>query len=224
MLGSILRSYLGKLPCLLAFYLRLRCAADHGHQVVLELLVHVRADPNVAADTGAYGVGFTQVGAYPLHLAAKRGRIAVMEVLLKAGAALGHLQWIRATLLEAVPVQVPALTPPTKMAADRSTHYGYTALHYAALVPRPEVVYALLEGRATSNVVDREGRCDLHQLRSVRPCVPPRFPRIPTLSHMPGLGIGDEYCYENDISHGYRRKEQEVSWTHWAHLLALDCV
>ena len=43
MLGSILRSYLGKLPCLLAFYLRLRCAADHGHQVVLELLVHVRS-------------------------------------------------------------------------------------------------------------------------------------------------------------------------------------
>lgn len=53
------------------------------------------ANPNVPADSGAHGVGFTQVqcrlffsskpcsrwevGAYPLHLAAKRGRLEVME-------------------------------------------------------------------------------------------------------------------------------------------------
>ena len=43
---------------------------------------------------------------------------------------------------------------------------------------------------------------------------------------MPGLGIGDEYCYENDICHGYRgyRRKKRVSWTHSARLLALDCV
>lgn len=189
----------------------LRCAADHGHQVVLELLLHLRANPNVPADSGAHGVGFTQVGAYPLHLAAKRGRLEVMEVLLKAGACIDAADQNGRTglMVAAASGQHSAILWLLchRAAADSSTHYGYTALHYAALVPRPEVVHALLEGRASSNVVDREGRSALHAALSTLPRARTEGAAVST-SCDPS-GIGDEYCYENDISHGYRRNEQE---------------
>ncbi|CAE7214956.1 SLC35F6 [Symbiodinium natans] len=189
----------------------LRCAADHGHQAVLELLLHLRADPNVPADTGAYGVGFTQVGAYPLHLAAKRGRLEVMEVLLKAGASIDAADQNGRTglMVAAASGQHAAILWLLchRAAADCMTHYGYTALHYAALVPRPEVVHALLEGRASSNVVDREGRSALHAALSTLPRA--RTEGLVMTTSFDPSGIGDEYCYENDISHGYRRNEQE---------------
>lgn len=64
----------------------LRSAADHDHGDVLTILLKARADPNESADIGAHGVGFIQVGAYPLHLAAKRSRLTLLERLLNAKA------------------------------------------------------------------------------------------------------------------------------------------
>lgn len=189
----------------------LRCAADHGHEAVLELLLHVRADPNLAADSGAFGVGFTQVGAYPLHLAAKRGRRRVMEVLLRAGAAVdaADQNGRTALMVAAASGQCGASSWLLEHRADVDwkTHYGYTALHHAALVPRPEVVEILLEGRASTEVMDREGRTALHATLSTLPSGPSSR-RTATTSCDPA-GIGDEYCYDHDISHGYRRMEQE---------------
>eukprot|EP00435_Cladocopium_sp_Y103_P046332 s2372_g13.t1 len=173
------------------------------------------ADPNTAADSGAFGVGFTQVGAYPLHLAAKRGRRRVMEVLLRAGAAVDAADQNGRTALMVAAASgqcgASAWLLEHRAEVDWRTHYGYTALHHAALVPRPEVVEILLEGRASTEVMDREGRTALHATLSTLPSGSDgrsRRAAVASTSCDPA-GIGDEYCYDHDISHGYRRMEQE---------------
>ncbi|CAK9096787.1 26S proteasome non-ATPase regulatory subunit 10 (26S proteasome regulatory subunit p28) (Gankyrin) [Durusdinium trenchii] len=168
------------------------------------------ADPNAPADSGAFGVGFTQVGAFPLHLAAKRGRLEVMEVLLRSGASLDVAdQNGRTALMVAAASGQSAASGwllAKKAAVDCQTHYGYTALHYAALVPRPEVVRILLDAKARTGSIDREGRTALHAALSTLPS----GGRSPTVvTSCDPAGIGDEYCYDHDISHGYRRLEQE---------------
>ncbi|CAJ1440230.1 unnamed protein product [Effrenium voratum] len=165
------------------------------------------ANPNAAADTGAFGVG-----AYPLHLAAKRGRLEIMEVLLKAGAHVdaADQNGRTALMVAAASGQCAATTWLLQhaSAAQSQTHYGYTALHYAALVPRPEVVEILLNGQACPNAKDREGRTALMAALKTLPLgTRPMGPSASTSCDP--AGIGDEYCYDHDISHGYRRMEQE---------------
>merc|ERR1719271_1341696 len=64
----------------------LRSAASNDQRIMLTLLLRAKADPNAMADSGAHGVGFTQVGAYPLHLAAKRSHLKILDMLMLWGA------------------------------------------------------------------------------------------------------------------------------------------
>eukprot|EP00913_Durusdinium_trenchii_P009062 g8521.t1 len=133
-----------------------------------------------------------------------------MEVLLRSGASLDVAdQNGRTALMVAAASGQSAASGwllAKKAAVDCQTHYGYTALHYAALVPRPEVVRILLDAKARTGSIDREGRTALHAALSTLPS----GGRSPTVvTSCDPAGIGDEYCYDHDISHGYRRLEQE---------------
>lgn len=189
----------------------LRCAADNDHQAVLDLLLKARADPNIAADSGAFGVGFTQVGAFPLHLAAKRSHLSVLDALLAAGADVDAADQNGRTglMVASASGQRPAIDwlLSRGATADAVSHYGYTALHYASLLPRLEIVEQLLSAGASPHLTDREGQTPLHVVLNA---LPRRVERQEETSCDPA-GYGDEYCYDRDTSHGYRHGSTEES-------------
>jgi len=95
---------------------------------------------------------------------------------------------------------------------EAASHYGYTALHYAALLPRREIVELLLSAGAVPNQIDREGQSPLHLVLNT---LPRQATRAREDNSCDPSGYGDEYCYDRDISHGYtggagQRAEQDV--------------
>jgi len=89
---------------------------------------------------------------------------------------------------------------------DAASDYGYTALHYAALLPRPELVEVLLAAGASPSRVDQQGQTPLHVTLNA---LPRRIERRESSSCDPS-GYGDEYCYCVDTSHGYGSGEGEL--------------
>lgn len=173
----------------------LRAAADKNQQGVLKVLLRAKADPNQMADSGVHGVGFIQVGAYPLHLAAKRSHLGTLDILLEARADVDAAdQNGRTGLMVAVASgQRPAVEWLLSRSAsmELASHYGYTALHYAAQLPRPRMVEILLRAGAAPNPVDREDQTPLHIALTA---VLRRVEQAPQTSFDPS-GYGDEYCY-----------------------------
>jgi len=184
----------------------LRCASDRNHQGLVLLLLQARADPNVAADSGAFGVGFTQVGAFPLHLAAKRSNLAIMHMLHGAGADINVADQNGRTALMVASASGQASAAQwlaaNGAAIDGTSHYGYTALHQAALLPRYEIIEFLLLSGASPNLCDREGQTALHMVLKT---LQRRVDDAQLLSCDPS-GYGDEYCYARSISHGYNHR------------------
>ncbi|CAK0827732.1 unnamed protein product, partial [Prorocentrum cordatum] len=182
----------------------LRSAADRDRRAELRLLLEARADPNAAADTGAYGVGFTQVGAYALHLAAKRSRVAVLDILLDARAMVDAADQNGRTglMVASASGQARAARWLLQHGAAMEVHAhdgGNTALHYAANLPQVTLVELLLEARASPNSTDRQGRAPLHLALTA---LPRRVEKEESTSCDPS-GYGDEYCYCRDTSGGY---------------------
>jgi len=184
----------------------LRCASDRNHQGLVPLLLQARADPNIAADSGAFGVGFTQVGAFPLHLAAKRSNLAIMDMLLGAGADINVADQNGRTALIVASASGQASAAQwlaaNGAAIDATSHYGYTALHQAALLPRYEIIEFLLLSGASATLCDREGQTALHMVLKT---LQRRVDDAQLLSCDPS-GYGDEYCYARSISHGYNHR------------------
>jgi len=184
----------------------LRCASDRNHQGLVLLLLQARADPNVAADSGAFGVGFTQVGAFPLHLAAKRSNLAIMDMLLGASANINVADQNGRTALIVASASGQASAAQWLVvngaAIDSTSHYGYTALHQAALLPRYEIIEFLLLSGASATLCDREGQTALHLVLKT---LQRRVEDTQLLSCDPS-GYGDEYCYARSTSHGYNHR------------------
>jgi ankyrin repeat protein len=184
----------------------LRCASDRNHEGMVPLLLQARADPNVSADSGAFGVGFTQVGAFPLHLAAKRSNLAVLDMLLGAGANINVADQNGRTALIVASASGQASAAQWLVtngaAIDATSHYGYTALHQAALLPRYEIMEFLLLSGASATLCDREGQTAVHLVLKT---LPRRVDDAQLLSCDPS-GHGDEYCYSRSISHGYNHR------------------
>lgn len=190
----------------------LRHAADRGHRAVLRLLIQAEADPNMHADSGAHGVGFTQVGAYPLHLAAKRGFVDVLEVLVAARAEVDAMdQNGRSGLMIAV---ASGKVDSTRWLVDHradvnlESHYGLSPLHTASQLPRPEVVSLLLRLKAAVDPISREGRTPMHLALNALP-----QSRVQKEVAVDLSGMGDEYCYTLASSSGYNHmgEAQEAS-------------
>lgn len=86
--------------------------------------------------------------------------------------------------------------------------FGQTALHCAALLPRPEIVDLLLLGAASANCVDRQGQTPLHMALTA---LPRRAKREEIAIDPSGDSFhGDEYCYEKNTSHGYSHHEDGI--------------
>jgi len=184
----------------------LRCASDRNHKALVPLLLQAHTDPNVAADSGAFGVGFTQVGAFPLHLAAKRSNLAILDMLLGASADINVADQNGRTALIVASASGQAAAAQWLLAngaaIDATSHYGYTALHQAALLPRYEIIDFLLLSGASATQCDREGQTALHLVLKT---LPRRVDDSQSLSCDPS-GYGDEYCYARSISHGYNHR------------------
>lgn len=185
----------------------LRYASGRDHRAIVALLLRAGADANASADSGAFGVGFTQVGAFPIHLAAKRSLVTVMEELASAGADVDAADQNGRTALMVAGAsgQVVATRWLAQRGAalDATNHYGFTALHFAAQLPRAEIVEVLLEAGAASNKQDRSGQTPLHVVLNTVPRRAAQLGerRVPTSCDP--RGFGDEYCYLRDTSHGY---------------------
>jgi len=181
---------MGELPSLES---ALRFSADYGHEGILSILLQAKADPNAAADSGIHGVGFTQVGAFPLNLAAKRGHISILDTLVCAGANIDAVdQNGRTSLIIACASGKVASAKwflEHGASVEACTHYGHTALHCGALLPHPEIVELLLSFGAAVNAVDNGMATPLHLLFSQLICQ-----ELPGRSNDPS-GFGDEYCY-----------------------------
>lgn len=181
----------------------LRCAADQRALALVRILLKAGANPNAAADSGAHGVGFTQVGAFPLHLAAKRSNLEVLDALLAARADVDAADQNGRTglMVASASGQVSACEWLIRHGAalDAKSHYGCSGLHHAAMLPRLEIVELLLRAGASPLLTDKEGQTPLHLVLKT---VPRRMEKREQLSCDPS-GHGDEYCYDRDISHGY---------------------
>jgi hypothetical protein len=189
----------------------LRAAASDDRQSILVLLLQAGADPNAIADSGAHGVGFTQVGAYPLHLAAKRSHLATLEILASWGAEVDAKDQNGRTALMIASASgrgdsVEWLLE-KKACVDVVSDYGANSLHTAALLPRVDILELLLKVKAAPDVPDRDGLTALHivcnsvQYRAEK--------RREEMSCDPS-GFGDEYCYCRNASHGYSHNTQEL--------------
>jgi len=177
----------------------LRRAADRGDIDVLVLLLKARADPNKSADE--IGVGFTQVGAFPLHIAAKRGNVALLARLFEAHAVIDVADQNGRTglMVATASGQVESATWLIEHDADVNARsfYGFTPLLHAAQLPRYELVSYLLRSRASPSCVDLLGQSPLHVACKSLSSRVVRVEKSQDLS-----GWGDEYCYEQDTSHG----------------------
>eukprot|EP00927_Polykrikos_kofoidii_P027054 TRINITY_DN23947_c0_g1_i1.p1 TRINITY_DN23947_c0_g1~~TRINITY_DN23947_c0_g1_i1.p1 ORF type:complete len:467 (+),score=83.85 TRINITY_DN23947_c0_g1_i1:78-1478(+) len=189
----------------------LRAAADYHHMGVLKLLIRAGANVNACADSGAWGVGFTQVGAFALHLAAKRSHTVVLDALIEANADVDVVDQNGRTALmvAAASGQTAAVEWLVRhnAAANVSSHYGYTALHYASLLPRPEMIELLLGAGALPSPTDRMGQTPLHVVLNG---LPRRSELTQETSSCDPSGFGDEYCYCRDTSHGYTAEEARI--------------
>lgn len=188
----------------------LRQAAERDHRQLIYLLLAALADPNVQADHGAYGVGFTQVGAFPLHVAAKQSHVGALAALVTARALVDVADHNGRTAL-----MVASASGKTASAEwlighgvslDSVSDYGYTALHYAAQLPRAAMVELLLEARASPGCQDQGGQTPLHLVchsvprghRDVQREAGQMVGNVPHPS-----SYGDEYCYCRNDSQGY---------------------
>mmetsp|Transcript_10022 Transcript_10022/g.22486 ORF Transcript_10022/g.22486 Transcript_10022/m.22486 type:complete len:378 (-) Transcript_10022:7-1140(-) len=186
----------------------LRFAADGNNLGLLHALVRARADPNEAADFGAHGVGFTQVGAYPLHLAAKRSHISVLEALMKVNAGIDvRDQNGRTALMIASASGQMASTAwllEKRASVDVASDFGYTALHFASLLPRPDLVECLLGAGSSAEASETSTvqHAPIHVVLAAVPARPAERAMQQSNSCDPS-GYGDEYCYDRNISHGY---------------------
>lgn len=198
-----------KSACRLHLYLKMHFLPDiaHGlsnaascdHLAVLKLLLQCGGDPNLSAG----GVGYTNIGAIPLHMAAKNGHLAAMGTLVNASANINVIDQNGRTPLMVASSSGQAESVRWMVGrgacVDVETDYGYTALHYAALLARLEIMDLLLAAGAPACVQDKEERSPLHLVLQGLPRNVPidEFVLDPS-------GFGDEYCYNRqNISQGY---------------------
>jgi len=183
----------------------LRDAANTNNCALLRLLLRTRADPNAAADSGAHGVGFTQVGAYPLHVAAKRGHLSALGVLLQAGANVDAADQNGRTGLMVASASGQAATASEllrqRASVNSRSHYGFTPLHHAVQLPFFELADLLLQAGSSTNIVNLQDQTPLHIVLNLL------SQRSPTEldSCCDPSGFGDEHCYLKDVSsYGFR--------------------
>ncbi|XP_071190113.1 ankyrin-2-like isoform X14 [Salvelinus alpinus] len=148
----------------------LHVAAHCGHYRVTKLLLDKRANPNARALVcfihHVSGVCVCQNGFTPLHIACKKNRVKVMELLVKYGASIQAM-----TESGLTPVHVAAfmghlnivlLLLQNGASPDISNIRGETALHMASRAGQVEVVRCLLRNGAMVDARAREDQTPLH--------------------------------------------------------------
>jgi ankyrin repeat protein len=137
-------------------YMALHLAAEEGHLSVVELMI---SNENVRIDATS------QSGMTALHVAACEGQLEVAKFLISKSLELVDAKRKdekSASHLAARNSQLSIMNFLSSKALDAKANDGQTALHFAALHHRPEIVELLLESKASPDLTDQHGRSPLH--------------------------------------------------------------
>jgi len=135
-------------------------AAGFGVTEIVEYIIVTR-DISVNAQSDAAMAGYTQVGSSALHSAANHNRIKTIQFLIGRGANLNAMDANgRTPLMLAVSHgHIPScqLLLEAGSQPDLSTHFGFTALHFAAMIHSYDLVNLLVISGAEVNKKDQRG-------------------------------------------------------------------
>uniref|UniRef100_A0AAQ5ZNV0 Ankyrin 2 n=1 Tax=Amphiprion ocellaris TaxID=80972 RepID=A0AAQ5ZNV0_AMPOC len=153
----------------------LHVAAHCGHYRVTKLLLDKRANPNARALVGPRDVMERSIYGYPvngwngftpLHIACKKNRVKVMELLVKYGASIQAITEKGFTPLHVASkygsLDVAKLLLQRRAPPDSAGKNGYTPLHIAAKKNQMEIATVLLQYGAETNILTKQGVTPLH--------------------------------------------------------------
>ncbi|KAK1792438.1 hypothetical protein P4O66_012383 [Electrophorus voltai] len=137
----------------------LHVAAHCGHYRVTKLLLDKKANPNARAL-------LQQNGFTPLHIACKKNRVKVMELLVKYGASIQAITESGLTPIHVAAfmghLNIVLLLLQNGASPDICNIRGETALHMSARAGQMEVVRCLLRNGARVDATAREEQTPLH--------------------------------------------------------------
>uniref|UniRef100_A0A8D3BR82 Ankyrin 3 n=1 Tax=Scophthalmus maximus TaxID=52904 RepID=A0A8D3BR82_SCOMX len=139
----------------------LHVAAHCGHYKVAKLIVDKKANPNAKALVGkqrlAVHNGFT-----PLHIACKKNRVKVMELLLKHGASIQRGETALHMAARAGQADVVQYLLKKGAKVETKSKDDQTALHMSSRLGKVDIVQQLLQCGASANAATTSGYTPLH--------------------------------------------------------------
>uniref|UniRef100_A0A8D3BW40 Ankyrin 3 n=1 Tax=Scophthalmus maximus TaxID=52904 RepID=A0A8D3BW40_SCOMX len=143
----------------------LHVAAHCGHYKVAKLIVDKKANPNAKALVGKQRVFLSlcvQNGFTPLHIACKKNRVKVMELLLKHGASIQRGETALHMAARAGQADVVQYLLKKGAKVETKSKDDQTALHMSSRLGKVDIVQQLLQCGASANAATTSGYTPLH--------------------------------------------------------------